>query len=842
MGNFCTSSNTVSSFTYRGGAGRSRESVAPKGTVQVDVHSSVRTIEEHAFHYCKSLKIVTVSNGVEKIDKRAFSFCSELETVVLPPSIKSIEEYAFYRCDSLEKINIPNDIETIHRGAFGDSLKSLSLPFRYDLIEIFTDKERLETVVFTSPKSLEKLPTEPLQGNTPLHISVQNNSLVLTNAILKICPTAATQKNTLGQTPLHLCVTNNTRKEITGNVFNAFPEAATTKNEIGKTPIDYWKEMGCNEEFNVFFGNVSSDTTKTYYLLQDDKMTITDEKTLLPRGHHLILEIPQDVARGDRIYTHRSQYPVIYGDLFRDQLQARNLLFNELITEFSKMLEFQDKLVIQRAASIQALCAENVPKNSLLSFHNFSSAALWYQQEILSLVLRVYCEDKYIDRLNIRKDMQKGGRRRSYPYVPSQLEDAERVQSLLKETKKIPKPSESKRKLFLELKDFIVEGLNDDDYRFEGPAQKSLQSLFNKMYVRRGQTKTSILADLTRATLFIKEKSHLYKIVARLQSIIPKSGKPDAMGLHAFLDQVANMQKIPETEIIPYRFKANSSQRDGPPLIYNLNFFHDVPEYHRVGNTEMFVANELQIGLESVIDELRTDHVSYERRRILEAQPLLHNYMKALEEKKKSTLAATTLSATMRSDTDVNLLSAVLEGNFSSRSLQELDETFFSTINNTPNDQVQPLDRLCLNNKMLNLWSKEGKAIVLDGPFELNPYRIYSVDSLYAKMTDHANNISVGICAYFGPYLFQVSARFVGYYDSETIDVITPGINYLTMESISTLPLGCDKVVLVAWGEPKDVDESNNYFHTEALEWKDFLKNNYQGMELKLKTHRERDE
>eukprot|EP00957_Ditylum_brightwellii_P119843 9144439-Ditylum_brightwellii.AAC.1 len=43
----------------------------------------------------------------------------------------------------------------------------------------------------------------------------------------------------------------------------------------------------------------------------------------------------------------------------------------------------------------------------------------------------------------------------------------------------------------------------------------------------------------------------------------------------------------------------------------------------------MFVAFELQIGLEAEVNDLREDHVSYEEGRILKAQPLLKAYKEA---------------------------------------------------------------------------------------------------------------------------------------------------------------------------------------------------------------------
>jgi len=89
---------------------------------------------------------------------------------------------------------------------------------------------------------------------------------------------------------------------------------------------------------------------------------------------------------------------------------------------------------------------------------------------------------------------------------------------------------------------------------------------------------------------------------------------PERIGVNSFLHRVFKMKKIPDTNIIPYRLKENGSQRKRienkqHALLFNLNFFDGVSEYHRVGCTEMFVAFELQIGLEAEINGLREDHL-----------------------------------------------------------------------------------------------------------------------------------------------------------------------------------------------------------------------------------------
>eukprot|EP00957_Ditylum_brightwellii_P054761 4149345-Ditylum_brightwellii.AAC.1 len=138
---------------------------------------------------------------------------------------------------------------------------------------------------------------------------------------------------------------------------------------------------------------------------------------------------------------------------------------------------------------------------------------------------------------------------------------------------------------------------------------------------------------MTQATLLVKNKSDLSAVVAKIEQSFPEiNGKvfegPDGIGVNSFFHRVFRMKKIDNTNIIPYRLKANSSQKkridkNEPALLYNLYFFDGIPEYHRVGCTEMFVAFELQIGFEAEVNGLRVDHLAYEEGKILNAQPLL---------------------------------------------------------------------------------------------------------------------------------------------------------------------------------------------------------------------------
>jgi len=98
--------------------------------------------------------------------------------------------------------------------------------------------------------------------------------------------------------------------------------------------------------------------------------------------------------------------------------------------------------------------------------------------------------------------------------------------------------------------------------------------------------------------------------------------------------------------------------------------------------------------------------------------------------------------------------------------------------------------RLCFNNPRLNIWADQGKVVVLGGPFKLDPSSRYSVDSTSFKMAERIYNISVGLFAYFGPYVFQISALFLRREHAEAFSLIKPGVNFLISAIVSCLLLG----------------------------------------------------
>ena len=82
------------------------------------IPSSVTSIGDSAFSYCRSLSEIVIPSSVTSIGKGAFSYCGSLSEIVIPSSVTSIGDSAFSYCRSLPKIVIPSSVTSIGKGAF----------------------------------------------------------------------------------------------------------------------------------------------------------------------------------------------------------------------------------------------------------------------------------------------------------------------------------------------------------------------------------------------------------------------------------------------------------------------------------------------------------------------------------------------------------------------------------------------------------------------------------------------------------------------------------------------------------------------------------------------------
>jgi len=94
------------------------------------IPSSVTTIGNNAFIYCRSLTAVSIPNSVTSIGDSAFQYCEGLTNITLGTGLTSIGNEAFYNCYGLTSITIPNSVTSIGWCAFLSctSLTSVTIP------------------------------------------------------------------------------------------------------------------------------------------------------------------------------------------------------------------------------------------------------------------------------------------------------------------------------------------------------------------------------------------------------------------------------------------------------------------------------------------------------------------------------------------------------------------------------------------------------------------------------------------------------------------------------------------------------------------------------------------
>lgn len=133
---------------------------AESNLAQVEIPSSVKSIENNAFLDCTNLTSVTIKDGVTQIGEAAFGNCSSLTSLVLPDSVTSLSKHSFYRmlkltdivlsqnvvsipsycfemCQALQEITIPNSVTSIEQNAFLNcsQLKKVYVPTTISTID-----------------------------------------------------------------------------------------------------------------------------------------------------------------------------------------------------------------------------------------------------------------------------------------------------------------------------------------------------------------------------------------------------------------------------------------------------------------------------------------------------------------------------------------------------------------------------------------------------------------------------------------------------------------------------------------------------------------------------------
>ncbi|KAK1733518.1 hypothetical protein QTG54_015808 [Skeletonema marinoi] len=125
---------------------------------EVECHDRVKTVEEHAFCGCFSLRRV-IMPGVKVVDRRAFYYCKAL-TDVECGKLEIIRHRAFMRCESLTIINLPS-AKIVENSVFCDCTALTTISFGKEL-------ESIEDEAFGGCTSLQRI-TIPLKDGMLTH-------------------------------------------------------------------------------------------------------------------------------------------------------------------------------------------------------------------------------------------------------------------------------------------------------------------------------------------------------------------------------------------------------------------------------------------------------------------------------------------------------------------------------------------------------------------------------------------------------------------------------------------------------------------------------------------------
>lgn len=616
------------------------------------------------------------------------------------------------------------------------------------------------------------------------------------SAVLNVHPDSAKDIDFDGKLPLHLAYQHGASAEVIDMLQKAYPEASQVRDCLGRIPIELAPDQQQQQQKETFI------PAREVLILGKDSMSIPDDDD----G---VVVCRRNVLANDLSLEQKEEKGMGY--FYAEQVLARHRIFETVLEEFSKIVGFDDNDVIQKAAAVQALASKYLSKkdDTIIDFRSFNNSGYWYRQEILKLAMRIYSAtvknrgsfSKYDARdcLEILEDIDKGN---SPPKVGRY----------------------HRRKVFGELIEWLTEGISSDMYVFQGPVFKSLQSLFHELFFCRGRTKNvHVLEDMVQGTLFVHDKETLEKILQRITAFLPnimisEFKHPDEFDkLGDFLCHVHdNLSYIPATtKILPYQFKPNNhsqkeenydNNEDVDPSWYNFNFFHEVPEYHRVGQSEMFVTYQLQIGLTTKMEEHRktTSRIAYERDVILYNQPLLKNFLSLLlhedgkekeisddkvnnQEKDKETSSeqvmdgASSLNNCTNGE-DITLIDNVLTGKIASEVFvptwephregdgeRQGTRIVFEDNRDPPfgNDEERSRvtleafpTRLCINNRTLNHFVRNGPrdfhnnrddgvfAQVVAGPYRLDATKRYFVETLIFDVSTPYQDI--GLYAHVG--------------------------------------------------------------------------------------------
>ena len=122
--------------------------------VSVDLPTSIKRIEDRAFHLCFSLRDVTIPPGVTYIGEQAFCGTA-IESISIPDSVEEMGPSCFSSCPNLKTVSIGADISEIPRWAFNCCYKLSDITFPSTVTSLY------DQTTFIGCPTLERIDVDP---------------------------------------------------------------------------------------------------------------------------------------------------------------------------------------------------------------------------------------------------------------------------------------------------------------------------------------------------------------------------------------------------------------------------------------------------------------------------------------------------------------------------------------------------------------------------------------------------------------------------------------------------------------------------------------------------------
>ena len=202
----------------------------------INLPSSVTSIEDYAFSYCKKLTEITIPGSVSFIGNYAFQYCEQLSKAAIEEGVKSIGNSAFQYCSKMTDISLPSSLISIGSSAFSScsALASVVIPEQITTIKDYTFNGCSSLKEVTLPSNLQAIGNYAFSGCSFTHIDIPHSVTSFGESVFSGCTNLASVTLPNGLT------------NIPRNVFSSCTKLTSVTIPEGVTTIGYGAFNRCN--------------------------------------------------------------------------------------------------------------------------------------------------------------------------------------------------------------------------------------------------------------------------------------------------------------------------------------------------------------------------------------------------------------------------------------------------------------------------------------------------------------------------------------------------------------------------------------------------------------------